>query len=159
MGTWYLVDKDKDEWMFEDDYIAMKDKEIASLKQQLASKEPNPYFTDTIDELSKQVKILQDKLDNVKYLDKQSIKELKILFYKSFTHDWLPEWNDRKANMENVDKFFDDILSLALPVIDKDRIIEVLNKNIMGTGFGSLTVAGINKVFENIANEILNNKE
>lgn len=35
MGTWYCVDEEKDEWLFEDDYIALKNKQIEKLQQEL----------------------------------------------------------------------------------------------------------------------------
>jgi len=71
----------------------------------------------------------------IKYLDKKKIHELKILFYQLFTHDWLPEWNDRKANIEKVDKFFNEISNLAIQPIDKNKARDILTKELLSYGF------------------------
>ncbi len=36
MGTWYLIDKKNDKWVFEDEYIALKNEKIKQLEQENA---------------------------------------------------------------------------------------------------------------------------
>jgi hypothetical protein len=124
-------------------------------------------------ELEKETADLKAKLDNVKYLDRDKVSKI---FNKLITAKMLSTLLAIKSNPEqwhNVTDYencINAICSLALPVIDKEGIIKIMNKKMILKGFQykdrtilidqDKRVKKIAKEYiEKIANEILNNKE
>jgi hypothetical protein len=62
------------------------------------------------------------------------------------------------ANMEDeFEKLEGKTIILTAKILkDKDRIIGILHENIMGCGFGTMTIDSIKMVFDEIADEIIN---
>jgi len=102
------------------------------------------------------IKELQDKLSKIKYLERKKV--IKIVSHAIMIENF-------KTNSDLITYFVNAICSLAIPVIDKDRVIF---EELHGTNYYSdnfilslnklITVKQLNTI-KKLINEILNNKE
>jgi len=132
-------------------------KENAELKAKLLDEMPGK-IADICKNKDNLIKELQTKLDNVKFLDRDNVSRI---FNKLVTAKMLSTLLALKSNPEqwhNVTDYencINAICSLALPVIDKERVVNMLNDILRKEPISEYT---INKIFNELL-EILNNKE
>lgn len=136
-------------------------KENTELKKQVNEQiEENSKLENQLYKRNKRVEVLEQQLDNVKYMDENTLYKILNDKLRAIKVEADNEEDDDYFDVGGITGAVNEILKIALPRIDKDRIIEVLNQymNFIDEETGKYE-ENSQMFFEQIANEILNNKE
>lgn len=134
----------------------LKDKDIITYGYVKIAAEYNKLLKE-INDLKAINEDLQDKLSKIKYLDRDTIQECLLAFWAGYieVQDLWAEGSIKssreriKKEKENLKEFVEYICSLAIPVIDKDKILQIFEK------YENEECSIENPYFEQIADEIL----